>query len=33
MQTVDLIPVIFVGGTFVILVGRMLMEYVRARTA
>ena len=30
---VDLIPIVLVGGAFAILIGRMLLEYARARSA
>ena len=33
MHTVDLIPIVFVGGAFLLLIGRMLLEYTRARSA
>jgi len=33
MNTVDLVPIVFVGGVFLILVGRMLLEYARVRSA
>lgn len=33
MNTVDLVPIVFVGGVFLILVGRLLLEYTRVRSA
>lgn len=33
MNTVDLIPIVFVGGVFIVLIAGMLLEYVRARSA
>jgi|TARA_B100001996_G_C18387166_1_gene487671 hypothetical protein len=31
MNTVDLIPIIFVGGAFIAIIGCMLLEYAKAR--
>jgi hypothetical protein len=33
MNTVDFVPVVFVGGAFLLLIGRMVLEYTRARSA
>ena len=32
MHMVDTLPVIFVGGTFMFLIGRMVVDYVRAKS-
>jgi len=33
MHMVDALPVIFVGGAFLFLIGRMVVDYVRAKSA
>lgn len=33
MHMVDALPMIFVGGAFVFLIGRMVVDYVKAKAA
>jgi hypothetical protein len=33
MSTIDIIPVVFVTGVFSLLIGKMLLQYVKANRA
>ncbi len=33
MHLVDTVPILFVGGAFLFLIGRMVVDYIKAKSA